>query len=295
MQIVPTISGHTIMTLRQAISAAATKLAEDEHLRSTSARDAELLLLHHLGINRTQLFANPDRELTQEEDSSYWRSISRRATQEPVQYIIGQQEFYGLNFFVSPAVLIPRPETEHLVEAVLEILPRDGFFQILDVGTGSGILAVTLALHLPHAEFTAVDISAEALAVARRNAEAHEVSHRIKFIESDLLAAVDTGPFDAVVSNPPYIPVSDRAALAPQVRDYEPATALFGGLEGLDLYRRLIPEADLSLKPNGLLALEIGYDQQAALTNLLRDWRNVSFIDDLQQIPRVVLAKKAAT
>jgi release factor glutamine methyltransferase len=283
------------MTLRQAITTAAAKLAEEEHLRITASRDAEFLLIEQLGINRAQLFLNPDRELTEEEESSYWQSIRRRAAGEPVQYIIGQQEFYGLNFYVTPAVLIPRPETEHLVESVLEAMPRDKFLQILDVGTGSGILAVTLALHLPHTKITAVDISADAIAVARRNAEAHNVANRIRFIESDLLAALPTELFDAIVSNPPYIPESDRSSLHPQVRDHEPATALFAGSEGLDIYRRLIPQAHAALKSNGLLALEIGYGQRNAIASLLAGWQNVSFVNDLQQIPRVALAIKAPT
>jgi release factor glutamine methyltransferase len=283
------------MTLRQAVTAAAAKLAQDEHLRDTATRDAELLLLHHLGITRARLLADPDRNLTEDEHSAYQQSISRRATGEPIQYITGHQEFYGIDFHVSPAVLIPRPETEHLVEAVLELLPHDQPLQILDVGTGSGILAVTLAHHLPLAEITAVDISSAALAVARQNAETHHVAHRIRFLESDLLAAAPPGPYDAIVSNPPYIPESDRATLHPQVRDHEPATALFAGPTGLDIYRRLIPQAHNALKTKGLLALELGHGQQQALTALLADWQNVSFLNDLQQIPRVALARRPAS
>jgi release factor glutamine methyltransferase len=281
------------MTLRQTLTAAADILTANPHIRDTATRDAELLLLNQLGIDRTQLFINPDRELTEGEESSFWQRVYRRADNEPIQYIIGKQEFYGLDFQVTPAVLIPRPETEHLVEAVLQVLPREESLQILDVGTGSGILAVTLALKLPDAEITAVDISAAAIAVARRNAEAHDVAKRIHFVESDLLANVSSGRFDAIVSNPPYVSETDREALHPQVRDHEPATALFAGETGLDIYRRLIPEAHNALKPNGLLALEIGQAQRDAIAALLNTWHNVSFINDLQQIPRVVLARKA--
>src|SRR6202044_3114258 len=195
------------MTLRQALTAAAARLADNPHLRGNARRDAEILLLGQLGIGHAQLLANPDRELTQEEESSFLRAIDRRGANEPVQYILGKQEFYGLDFLVTPAVLIPRPETEHLVEAVLQLLPHDEPMEILDVGTGSGILAVTFARHLPHATITAVDISVDAIAIARKNAEDHHVADRIRFVVSDLMSALDdaAGRFDAIVSNPPYV------------------------------------------------------------------------------------------
>jgi release factor glutamine methyltransferase len=282
------------MNLRQALTAAAARLEDDPYLRGNARRDAEILLLDQLGISHAQLLANPDRELTEEEEFFFWQNIHRRIANEPIQYILGKQEFYGLDFQVTPAVLIPRPETEHLVEAVLELLPQDQPLEILDVGTGSGILAVTLAQHLPHAMMTAVDISADAIAVAGKNAEAHHVSDRIRFVVSDLLCALNHAEerFDAVISNPPYVAEADRRSLAREVRDYEPATALFAGESGLDIYRRLIPEARNSLKPNGLLALEIGQGQRNAIADLLEGWRDVSFLNDLQQIPRVALARR---
>jgi release factor glutamine methyltransferase len=285
------------MNLRQALTAAAARLAGDPHLRGNARRDAELLLLDQLRLSHAQLLANPDRELTEEEEFFFWQSIHRRAASEPVQYILGKQEFYGLDFHVSPAVLIPRPETELLVETVLQQLPRDESVKILDVGTGSGILAVTLASHLHHAEITAVDISLDAIGVARRNAEAHHVADRIRFVVSDLLSGLDQrlGCFDAIVSNPPYVAETERASLSPEVRDYEPASALFAGETGLDIYRRLIPEAHNALKPNGLLALEIGHSQEDEIAALLDSWQNVSFHQDLQQIPRVVLARRPAS
>ncbi len=162
------------------------------------------------------------------------------------------------------------------------------------MGTGSGILPITLALKLPYSDLTAVDISREAIAVARRNAERHDVAHRIDFVESDLLAGVAGTRFDVIVSNPPYIPATDHANLHPQVREYEPSTALFAGPDGLDIYRRLIPQTLLALKPKGLLALEVGYGQQEALAELLAGWQNIFFIKDLQQIPRIVLARPPA-
>jgi release factor glutamine methyltransferase len=273
--------------LRDILTAATAHLAANPDLRDQARRDAELLLLHHLDITRAQLLANPTRELTETEESAYWQSIHRRATAEPIQYITNQQEFYGLNLHVTPAVLIPRPETEHLVEAVLERLPRNQPLTIIDVGTGSGAIAIALATHLPQARITAIDISPEALAVARRNAEAHHVADRIHLLQSDLLSAI-TGHVDAIVSNPPYIP--DHETLHPQVRNHEPPTALFAGPQGLNIYRRLIPQAHAALKPNGLLALEIGHGQSEAVAALLADWHNVTFVKDLQQIPRVALA-----
>ena len=281
------------ITLREALTAATAQLAANQQLTRQASRDAELLLLHTLHITRAQLFADPDRKLTGEDEFFYLQNIARRAANEPIQYITGQQEFYGLNFHVSPAVLIPRPETEHLVEGVLKFLPSNEPLEIADIGTGSGILAVTLALHLPHAQITAFDISTEAIKVAQGNAEAHHVADRIRFLYSDLLAAAPRALFDAIVSNPPYVSEGDRDTLHPEVRDYEPATALFAGETGLDVYRRLIPQAYNALKPGGLLALEIGQGQQEALTGLLADWNNVSFINDLQQISRVALAQKA--
>jgi release factor glutamine methyltransferase len=287
------------MTLLQALIDATAQLAASEHIRDQARRDAELLLLHILQIPRVTLLAHPTRQLTAEQQTTYANTIRRRLNHEPIQYITGQQEFYGLLLHVSPAVLIPRPETELLVETILHLLPEDA--RIVDVGTGSGAIAIALAVHLPNAEITALDISPEALTIAATNASEHNVSDRIHFHPSNLLSALRPNEasvrscqgFDAIVSNPPYIPESDRASLHPQVREHEPAAALFAGSDGLDLYRRLIPQAYAVLKPNGLLALEIGHGQREALAALLQTWREVSFIDDLQQIPRVVLARKS--
>lgn len=196
---------------------------------------------------------------------------------------------------VTPAVLIPRPETEHLVESVLTEFANDlsGALSIIDVGTGSGAIAIALAAHLPRARVAAVDMSPAALDVARANAERHGVTDRIQFVESDLLDEVpQTCAFDAVVSNPPYVPEADRSTLHPQVSEHEPATALFAGDDGLAIYRRLIPQAFTALKPNGLLAMEIGHGQSDALAALLAGWKDVHFVNDLQQIPRVALARK---
>jgi release factor glutamine methyltransferase len=282
------------MSLRQTITAAADRIAANPELQPDATRDAELLLLHTLNLPRTALFLDPSRPLTDAEQATYNRLLARRAAGEPIQYILGEQEFYGLALRVTPAVLIPRPETELLVEAVLERLPSTRPLRIVDIGTGSGAISIALAVHRPNAQITTLDISPTALALARENALTHQVSDRIRFLESDLLSTVAAeAPFDAIVSNPPYVPETDRATLHPQVRDHEPATALFAGPDGLAIYTRLIPQAYAALLPGGLLALEFGHGQRDALAALLHDWKDVVFLDDLQQIPRVALAHRA--
>ena len=257
----------------------------------TSRRDAELLLMRVLDCDRAYLLTHPEAELTAEQAALYEDWLARRALHEPVQYIVGEQEFFGLKFRVTPDVLIPRPETEHLVEAALARTDREAAPCIADIGTGSGAIAVALAHALPQARITALDISTAALAVAQENAESHGVSGRIRFVESDLLAVVAGEQFDVVVSNPPY--VAEGETLEPQVRDYEPASALFAGAEGLDVYKRLIPQAWAALRPGGWLLLEIGHGQRDALERLLTGWGSVSFIADLQGILRVACAQRS--
>lgn len=282
------------MTLRQTLLAAASRLSADPQLRLTASRDGELLLLQALQLSRATLLAHPELELTEDQEAAYEESIVRRLQHEPVQYITGEQEFYGLELHVSRDVLIPRPETEHLVEAVLQRLSADEPLEIADIGTGSGAIAIALAVHLPQGIITAVDLYVSALAIAQRNALAHKVDSRIRFVLSDLLENIgfEHPAFDAIVSNPPYIPASDRDILHPQVRDHEPHGALFAGANGLDIYQRLIPQAWHALKPHGLLALEIGHGQQQALAHLLSEWEDVYFVEDLQRIPRVALARR---
>jgi release factor glutamine methyltransferase len=281
------------MTLREALTRAASQLDQNPELRGDAVRDAAFLLRHALGISHATMLASPERVVTRDEQATYQALILRRLTNEPIQYITGEQEFYGLPLHVTPSVLIPRPETETLVEAVLAEVDRSRPVRVLDVGTGSGAIAIALARHLPLAEITAVDISAAALEVAAANAARHGVAGRIRFVQSDLLADLADGEmFDAVVSNPPYVAMADRAALHPQVRDFEPATALFAGEDGLDVYRRLIPQAHRVMKPDGVLALEIGQGQGEAIAALLGEWDGVRFRDDLQGIPRVALARR---
>ena len=286
------------LTVREAADRAARRLESSPHLREGTAgqgeatRDALTLLLHVTGLSRAQFHADPDRSLTVAQQADYNAAIARRLADEPIQYITGEQEFYGLALGVTPAVLIPRPETEHLVEAVLAALDTTAPHRILDVGTGSGAIAIALAAHLPRASITATDISPDAIAVARGNAARHSLADRIQFLQSDLLTGLPNQEFDAVVSNPPYVSIADRATLHPQVRDYEPAEALFAGPDGLGIYRRLLPQAQAALTPNGLLALEIGHGQRDALAQLLASWSDLRFVDDLQGIPRVALARK---
>ena len=302
-----------MIDVQEALIRAAGQLAAHPDLRPTAVPDATVLLMHSLGINRAALIAHPERPLTREQLADIQRLVERRLRFEPIQYILGTQEFYGLEFKVTPDVLIPRPETETLVEAVLTHFHKSGHksvphssqshrdewdpaqipVRIADIGTGSGAIAVALAHSLPQAQITALDLSPHALAIAQENAAANGVAGRIRFLESDLLAAVATEePFDAIVSNPPYIPAADAQTLHPQVRDFEPSQALFAGPEGLDIYRRLIPEAFALLKPGGLLALEIGHGQRDAIAALLAEWAAVTFIPDLQQIPRVATARR---
>lgn len=250
-----------------------------------------MLLRHATGHDRAFLLTHPDAELTPERQAIYEQWLERRARHEPVQYILGEQEFYGLALRVTPDVLIPRPETEHLVEAALHRLAHDAPIHIADIGTGSGAIAVALAHALPHADVTALDSSQPALEIARHNAERHRLAARIRFVESDLLTAVAGEKFDAIVSNPPYIAESET--LEEQVRDYEPRAALYAGPTGLEIYQRLIPQAWEALKPRAWLLLEIGHGQRDALAALLADWNEVEFIDDLQAIPRVACARRS--
>jgi len=271
------------MILREAITQAATLITQ---------RDAETLALHLLREPRAWMLAHPEAELTERQSAVLLALAHRRAAGEPLQYLTGIQEFYGLALRVTAAVLIPRPETEHLVEAVLawaqtQLKP----LRLLDIGTGSGAIALALAANEPSSEIIASDISIDALEIARDNALRLGLGDRIRFLQSDLLPAGEE-PFDAIVSNPPYIPSPDAPTLQREVLDHEPHTALFAGPDGLDIYRRLIPAARMGLREGGLLALEIGFGQQAALTHLLAGWNDVRFLNDYANIPRVVLAER---
>lgn len=277
-------------TLRQAL-AAGTKLLTAASL-ANARRDAERLFMHAANLDRTFLLANPASTLAPGVLARYHEYIERRCAAEPIQYIVGEQEFYGLRFHVSPDVLIPRPETEHLVEALLARFPHDRALHIADIGTGSGAIAVAAAYSLPRAKIVALDVSKAALRVAGWNAQEHGVASRIRFVESDLLNAVGSETFDAIVSNPPYIAETERAALDEQVREYEPDEALFAGPTGLEVYERLVPQAQTHLRAGGSLLLEIGAGQKPQIERLLKNWGEVCFIADLRGIPRVAMARR---
>ena len=263
--------------------------------RGDSRRDAETLLMHVLSRDRAYLYARPELELSCGEITRYNELLQRRCNGEPLQYITGHQEFWGLDLLVTPAVLIPRPETEHAVEAALELLRDTNSLHIADVGTGSGCIALALASELPKARIDAVDISPEALSIARQNAERLGFSERVVFAKSDLLEkyVADGETFDMVVSNPPYVGESEADKLQIEVREHEPHCALFGGVEGLDIYRRLIPQARQVLKPDGWLVMEMGFSQEQQIQDLLNDWKEVRSVADLQGIPRVIVARKS--
>ncbi len=273
--------------------------------------NAELLIMFTLDCDRAYLYAHPERQLTPDETQRYDEALARRATGIPAQYITGHQEFWGLDLIVSPAVLIPRPETEHVVEAVLEIVsrrdskqnqgqlqnPRTGVsaphgLRIVDVGTGSGAIALALANELPTAQIHATDISPEALEVARANAARYNLTSRIEFHQADLLCGFPPSSFDFIVSNPPYVGESEEDSVQLEVRKFEPRNAVFAGPTGLEVIERLIPQAQTVLWPGGWLVFEISGTIADRVRGLLSDWTEVEIRNDLQGIARVALAEK---
>jgi release factor glutamine methyltransferase len=290
---------------------------------------AELLLLHATNRERTYLYSHPEAELTADQTATYQTLLDRRISGVPVQHLTGKQEFWGLSFEVTPDVLIPRPETEHLIEVALDRLAlrelrvgrpnkNDGAgLLIADIGTGSGCIAIALAKELPKAQFVASDISETALEVARRNADKHSVLRRINFVHSNLFDGLfslgyhyvippedpssqfripqEPTLFDLIISNPPYIGRREASSLAREVRDHEPELALYGGEEGYELYAELIAQSAAHLKPGGLLVLELGHDSLPSVQPLLDEplWTSVSVTNDLAGIPRVIAAERA--
>jgi release factor glutamine methyltransferase len=266
---------------------------------------AELLLLHVLGRDRTWIYAHPEGEISAPDAERFFALIARRAEGEPTQHLTGKQEFWGLEFEVTPDVLIPRPETEHVIEVALDRLGvrelRAGRrptlcgegLQIADIGTGSGCIAIALAKELPGSTIYATDISSAALAVARRNAARHNLADRVRFSEGNLLDMA-TAQFDIIVSNPPYIGRREGVALMREVRDHEPEIALYGGDEGYEFYAELITQSAAHLKPGGILVLELGHNSLPAVQPLLEvsAWTNVAVTNDLAGIPRVLAAER---
>ena len=288
---------------------------------------AELLLMHALERDRAWMYGHPEESLDPAAAEKFRALIARRAAGEPVQYLTGKQEFWGLEFEVTPAVLIPRPETEHVMEVALARLGERGIkihmdtgapretLRVADVGTGSGCLAVALAWELPHAEVVATDISEPALEVARRNAARHGVAERVHFLQRDLLTGLaQTDPsgvvarhamaastqnrplFDLIVSNPPYIARNEAEQLQREVRDHEPHAALFGGPTGTEIYQRLIDQARDQLHDRGILVLELGHDSAERVRGIFDAqpaWTKVAITMDLAGIPRVLAAERA--
>ena len=262
-------------------------------------RTASLLMRHVLGWDQAQLIMRSDEIITSDQRDDFFALVERRAAGEPSQYIVGHQEFFGLEFTVTPEVLIPRPETEFLVEQVISLANalQAGSASIADVGTGSGCIATAIAVNVPGARLVATDISATALEVASANAQKHRVRDRIEFLQGDLvepLKASSAAPFDIIATNPPYVPSSNPNLLPREVREHEPAVALFGGEDGLDNLRRLLNTAPAVLKSGGHMVIEIGYTQIEATTRLLDPavWELIEVVNDLQVIPRTLTLRK---
>ncbi len=263
-------------------------------------RDAELILSHVIKRDRVWLITRRDDVLDDDDQRAFYDLVMRRARREPLQYIIGNQEFWGNDFMVTPDTLIPRPETELIIEATLELMPdRNGTVRIIDLCTGAGCLAVSLAKELTSAHIIATDTSEKALAVARENTRRHAVGSRIRFLQGDLFEPLEEldirEQVDIIVSNPPYVRTGDLPSLQPEVRDYEPAVALIAGPEGTEIHQRIISAASLFLKKHGTLIMEMGMGQAEALTRMVGAtgvYDKPGIQKDLAGIERVIVAKK---
>lgn len=285
-------------TIAQAITEGARRLSESNI--DESRRTAGLLLCNVLDTDRTRLLTESQEEIGEAQYAALISLVERRAAGEPLQYITGHQEFYGLDFIVTPDALIPRPETEHLVERVIALSQgsRNKAPLIADIGTGSGCIAVSLAANIKGARLIATDVSQVAVNLARKNAERHGVRERIQFLVGDLLAPLAgleiEGKVDVLASNPPYVVEGWPELIQREVREWEPHEALYGGPDGLDFYRRLLTASLEYVRPCGCLVLEIGYSQLDAVSEMIdkSSWELVDVTRDLQGIPRTVTAKK---
>jgi release factor glutamine methyltransferase len=278
-----------LKTRRELLSEAAAFL--EKKYKHDSRLSAEILLAHVLGVDRTALLRDDDRTVSPEEGNRYGALVERRYNGEPVAYLTGEKEFFSLSFMVDPSVLIPRPETEALVEAAIERLREKASGRVIDVGTGSGAVAITLKKHLPNLEVFGSDVSEASLEVASKNSARHAAD--VRWMQSDLLKNVE-GTFDAILANLPYIPAKDIPHLTVGVRDYEPHQALDGGGDGLDLLRRFISETAERLNRGGWLFLEVGNAQEEDVRKLLQTagYSIESIVNDLAGIPRVVIARR---
>ena len=280
--------------LHERLAEARTVLVQAGIAADEAALDVEVLARHVLDCDRATLLTRARDPLPSAFDRLFRALVARRSSREPIAYIVGHREFWGLEFDVTPSVLIPRPETELIVEEALASLPRrDAVRHIIDVGTGSGCLAVTLAVEFPAARVTAADTSHDALAVAQRNAERHNTLGRMTIVAADLLEGVPAAA-DLIVSNPPYVSARDAATLPPEVGRYEPALALYAGEDGLDVIRRLFTSAPQHLAPGGPLIVEFGFGQDAAVRAIAQrtGWTVVRMRSDLQGIPRVAVLRR---
>jgi release factor glutamine methyltransferase len=286
-------------TIQQAITEGAFRLRASGI--DQERRTAGLLLCHITGIDRTHLLTKSEEQIDEHKYNAYLALVERRAAGEPVQYLTGHQEFYGLDFLVTPDVLIPRPETEFLIERVINLVESAKYESpiIVDIGTGSGCIAVTLAVRIPRARLIATDASPAALDVARTNAERHGVGHRLEFLEGDLLAPLAghalEGAIDVLASNPPYVEQERPELIQREVRNWEPHQALFGGVGGIEFYHRLLAEGLNYLRDGGCLVVEIGYGQLDSIGDAVAasaSWKLVDVTRDLQGIPRTLTIEK---
>ena len=265
---------------------------ELEEISPTPRLDVETLLQKALGVDRLYILLNLDKDLSEDEEKTFNKFIEERLNNRPIAYIVGNREFMGLDFYVQEGVLIPRPDTEVLVEEVIEIAKDKGQIEILDIGAGSGAITVSLAKYLENAKLTSVDISEIALEIAKKNAISNNVEDRINFVKSDLFSSLNKNQkFDIIVSNPPYIKREVIDTLDKQVKDFEPYNALEGGIDGLDFYRAITTQAKDYLKEGGVLAYEVGHDQSEDVSKLMEmdGYTNIYTLKDLQQIDRVVI------
>lgn len=282
-----------ILTIHDLVQGARDRFMNAGISADLATLDAEVLARQVLGWDRARFLTERNERASSVFLLKYEPLVARRERREPVSYILGTREFWGLPFEVGPDVLIPRPETEFVVEEALKVVPRDSSPVIVDVGTGSGCIAIALARELPGARVIATDLSTHALAVARRNAERHGVGS-ITFVETSFLDGVDAG-VDLVVSNPPYVPSRSEQGLTPEVRDYEPAVALFGGEDGLDGLRKVLQGAAAKLSPGGWLVMEFGCGQDDCVTDLVTGVEGLDLVNirhDLQDIPRTVVCRR---
>ena len=259
------------------------------------AHEARSLLARALKRDKVFLFAHPEYELSEPESGRFKEFVERRANHEPFQYIAGVQEFYGLDFIVTPDVLIPRPETEMLVTEAIAVLDNSEMPRFCEIGVGSGCIAVSILHRVQNAFGVGVDISSAALAIAGQNSKAHNTDERLRLEASDVFSAIRDAKFDLIVSNPPYVPVDDLAGLQAEVRNFEPHSALTDGADGLEIIRRIINAAPNYLMPSGVLLMEIGFNQAAATMELFdrQFWESVEVEADFQGIPRMVKAISA--